>query len=713
MYSKTRYNVGLADAYRGTTVSGTDENENLLEEDCAIDGAPEEGLESDDDTNNLTSLYGQLLQSLSTQSQNGEPATKKRKLLQGSSESAVVPATIAYAKHQVPNENLSTDDRHHMAEIDFSDSEPEEAADDSHITVEEDREEEAVAEEDVTDPFEFHFANPDVKVLSEAVKAIKEQKWVLGSPSISEGVKHQYSVPASSAGDLQGAPRIRAFEDLRLKRRIAANGQKIWSTAGATDREVASAIFTYRDILFGLRTVENASRLRDLVMLHALNHLFKTRDRVIKNNSKLTQGDEGDLVEIRDQGFTRPKVLFILPTRQACVRFVDSMVKICQPEQQENKSRFMEGFSQVDENPWREKPRDFQELFGGNDDDMFRLGLKFTRKTIKFFSAFYNSDVIFASPLGLRTAIETGGSKDTRKGNDADFLSSIEVVIVDHANALLMQNWQHVEYIFSQLNLLPKESHGCDFSRVRHWYLDGQAKYIRQTIILTDFITPEMNSIYTKFMFNVAGRFRFAPVYQGTILDVSISLPVSISQVFVRLNAPNPASDADVRFSHFTSSILPSMVKSKQEKGTLIFMSTYLDFVRLRNHFSTSTTTASLSFGAISEYSSVRDIARARSHFLSGRHSVLLYSERAHHFRRYRLKGVKRVVFYSLPENPIFWSEMIALLDPDLSDKSYEGRRTVRALFSRWDVLKLERIVGTLRVGKMVNDKAGDTFEFT
>ena len=469
-------------------------------------------------------------------------------------------------------------------------------------------------------------------------------------------------------------------------------------------------MFNYRDILYSERTPSNADDLRKLSCIHLLNHLFKTRDRVIKNNARLAKETEDD-AECRDQGFTRPKILLVLPTRNSCTKYVDILTTLCEPEQQENKKRFLDSYTQSEDNFSEDKPLDFRELFEGNDDDMFRLGLKFTRKTIKYFSQFYNSDIILASPLGIRMAI---GAENEKK-QDYDFLSSIEILIIDQADALSMQNWEHVEYLCEHLNLQPKEAHGCDFSRVRSWYLDGNAKYVRQTLLFSAFNFPALNFLYLNRMLNVAGKVRYSKAHKGSMLELGLS----IKQTFSRFDYSSPASEPDDRFSYFTTALVPILSKQSDRsmggrKGILVYLPSYADFVRVRNYLSTSSTTQNISFGAISEYTSVRDVARARSHFFTGRHSVLLYTERAHHFRRYHIRGVRRVIMYGLPENPIFYKEVVGgFLGSSIAGAMVEASEAnVRNLFSRLDLLKLERIVGTKRVPLLLKEKGGDTFEF-
>ncbi|KAK2736014.1 rRNA-binding ribosome biosynthesis protein utp25 [Myotisia sp. PD_48] len=563
-----------------------------------------------------------------------------------------------------------------------------------------------------TEPFNRHFADPDESELTRRLEA-SSQKWNRIKSPLIDKLNAIISVPATSAPSDMILRPVAAPQELMLKKSLLRHVTERFPRFGSLGSCLAPYIFEYLDMLFCARSPQNSVQLRELYCLHALNHLLKTRDSVIRNSSRLLKASEGDDIELRDQGFTRPKVLMILPTRQACVRVVETLSKLYHMEQQENRKRFFDNFSSPTDKDWADKPEDFKELFGGNDDDMFRIGLKFTRKTLKYFSQFYTSDIILASPLGLRTAMEKESGKG--KPHDHDFLSSIELVIVDNADALLMQNWDHVGYIFSNLNLQPKEAHGCDFSRVRKWYLDGQAKHLRQTLVFSSFITPELNSLFASHMHNVFGKMKITPTYEGAMFNISSQ--GLVRQTFSRFNSLAPAKDPEARFKYFTNAVLANLVRNWSGKGsgefktpgTLIFVPSYLDFIQLRNYFATSSQTTNFSFGLISEYTSVRESSVARSHFMTGSHSFLLYTERAHHFRRYKIRGVKRVIMYGLPENPLFWQEIVGFLHQGAAVGAAEP--SIRALFSKWDALKLERIVGIERAADMLTEK-GDTFTF-
>ncbi|KAF4334337.1 u3 small nucleolar RNA-associated 25 [Fusarium beomiforme] len=683
--------------FDGTRLADNDESEiSGSESDPAPEDAVMEDIDSEDDEDDeyisSSKPYMALLQSFNTES--SPPDAKRRKLDHKE-------PTKSQPEEDSSGEDSEADNQDEDAEkdIDHADDEPEEQVEEQL-----DDDDDSEDEENPTDPFDVHFAHPNEKVVAQRVKSIQNSDWAT-KRALLQNLRATFMYPASDA-ECEVPKPLAGLEGLQLKQKLRETSSRKIGDFDVLQCTLGPLIFNYNDLLFCNRTVRNSDSLRELTCLHVLNHVFKTRDRVIKNNYKLAKEGQDTDLELRDQGFTRPKVLFLLPTRNSALRMVNMIRDLCEPDQQENRKRFDDGYIDKEAKFGADRPADFKDLFEGSDDDMFRLGMKFTRKTIKYFAQFYNSDILFASPLGLRMAI---GSEEDKK-LDFDFLSSVEMVIVDQADALLMQNWEHVEFIFEHLNLQPKDAHGCDFSRVRNWYLEDWAKYFRQTIVLSAFNTPELSELLRLHCHNWAGKVRLQPEYPGMLSQ----LGVKVKQTFSRFQSSSIDKDPDARFEYFTSAIVPSLAKrAKDATGTLIFIPSYLDFVRVRNYFATSSAVENVTFGAISEYADVPEASRARSHFLNGRHRVLLYTERAHHFRRYQFRGVQRVIFYGLPDNPVFYTEIAGgYLSKSEQDLRLEpGQGTVKVVFSKYDVMKLERIVGSKRVGKMIQDR-GDTFEF-
>ncbi|KAF9161097.1 rRNA-binding ribosome biosynthesis protein utp25 [Mortierella sp. AD010] len=527
------------------------------------------------------------------------------------------------------------------------------------------------------------------------------------------------------------------LETLSVKQRIQSHWSEVNESALESSSSGSSKIFTplqqalvepiteYRDILFTNRTIQNAKEIRNLYVLHALNHVFKTRDRILKNSGKLQRHQQNPnpsetVPEFRDQGFTRPKVLIILPLKNTVVDVIESLIALSGSTQQDNKKRFFDEFGadeESEDDPRNsDRPADFLETFRGNIDDHFRVGIKFTRKTLKLYSDFYSADLILASPLGLKTVIGAEGDKK----RDFDFLSSIEVVIIDQTDDILMQNWDHLETVFEYMNLIPKNPHGCDFSRVRNWSLDGRSKYVRQTLLFSNYLTPEINALFKKYSRNVAGKLKITQGYEhGSIVDV---VPL-VQQSFNRIETRTLAQADDNRFEYFINQTLPQLRRSAvTQTHTMIFVPSYFDFVRLRNYF----TENKYSFAAICEYTTNANVSRARSSFFHGEVSFLLYTERFHYFRRYNIRGTFHLTFYGLPDHPQFYPEMLNLLalpagagaeksrSKHVAATGLEDRAmSCTALFTKYDLLKLQRIVGTERANSMCKQEGRDLFVFT
>ena len=76
-----------------------------------------------------------------------------------------------------------------------------------------------------------------------------------------------------------------------------------------------------------------------------------------------------------------------------------------------NKKRFYEEFGETEDSSSSKenRPEDFKQIFAGNIDDCFRIGISVMKKCLKLYAKFYSSDIIAASPLGLRTIIGSAG----------------------------------------------------------------------------------------------------------------------------------------------------------------------------------------------------------------------------------------------------------------------------------------------------------------
>ena len=465
---------------------------------------------------------------------------------------------------------------------------------------------------------------------------------------------------------------------------------------------------------------------------------MKTRARILAHNAKLK--DNPDL-DYRDQGFTRPKVLMIVPFRESVRRIIDCFENLLLTNvdteqtdqiQMSDRKRFKEEYGTGEMNTpgndgkFQRTSNEFNEIFTGNVDDHFRLGISVTRKSLKLFQSVYKSDFLIVSPVGLRTLLEkrrrkrkreqsTGNSdsddeddeeEDTANNTStADFLSSIECVYIDQLDILSMQNLDHLFYILNNLNCIPQEAKSStDFSRIRPWSLNGWARYYRQLIVLSSFTSPLFLSLFHRYSSSYAGQCLFQPNFP---LNGYIRPSATFQQLFQRL----PVSDPTLRFNYFIERILPRFDTSTYDH-TLIYLSSYFDFVRLRNYMRREKH-QQFNYITLSEYSTKKQVLLARNIFYHRQVRFLLMTERFHFYHRYRIKGIRHILFYDLPSYGHFYPEIVHFLTlPHVQEKNLSSSTrqtdepsTCTALYAKEDALKLAYILGQNTVTDLLNSE--------
>lgn len=639
---------------------------------------------------------------------------------------------------------------------------------------------------------------------------------------------------------LKAPKTLPSVNELCIKLHVKTRLAKRWvdsSKKGFTplQKRLATEIFNYRDLFLTCRSLLNASELRDLCALHSLNHVMKSRDLVQKHNMRLktqairrkqkrqeravkkelgeemNSSDEEDKGvenneedDLKDQGFARPKVLYLVPTRVAALRVVSRLIDLL-PEgaQVMNKSRFLDEYGglhgatfneedyldgralpggalrekRAPNAPLPKRPVDWYPDNDGDTGDCFRLGLSMQgRKNFKIYSDFFSSDIIVASPLGLRLATGesmVGGDEDiedeegSKKKLNSDFLSSLEILVVDQMDVLRMQNWQHMVDLAGLFNNSPKSlRETMDFSRIRDYFLeDGKSARFRQNLLFDQYPNAQARSLafhgnntVPGLLSNFSGCLKVAvKTYSGSAGECLLARTHKFRRVDLEdkysarhfagkhKKSKNDSSDDeddvvddDERFAYFKENIFTDLRGPFAPAHTLIFVPSYFDYVKVRNLFAetcrkrtTETFEGLLAsrkknksknqsknkkkklsqeddgepslFCSVCEYTEPKDVTRARGEFFHGRTKNLIITERFMYYFRYKLRGIHRVIFYAPPQHPQFYSELVDLIE------NKEGN--VVTLYEPKDALELARICGKKNAKAMTKKNSRLAYE--
>ena len=492
----------------------------------------------------------------------------------------------------------------------------------------------------------------------------------------------------------------------------------------------------------------------------ALSHILHKSTQVERNNRNLRKKGEGFEIPLdsrfRDQGPNRPRICMLAPFRANANELIRNWIQLLNltPEDIGNYENFnaeYEGQELRNEHSknwelWR------RELFKGHYDDAtyddFVIGISFIHGKMriqfpKTSAALCGVDVIIASPIALSKiaasdlrairirdkAKENSRSVDkdeeelmfeADKKADAeeeavdlpimDFMSSIELLIVDRVDALTMQNFDNCRDVVSAVNEKPVASITADINRIESKFLTSEtARAARQTVLVAgSLVMAEYDSMVRPGQVERIGD----ATYSGNSLARSLKQKIK-QQFFIRIPIKTPEERTEALMDYFKSKFWKEI--GNEIKNLVIVVADTADLAPITEFFDDEgITDCFMSEQSLSDIGGKRrkQIKSMLKSFREGDIRTLVVTERLLWYQRIRIAGAKHVLFFGCPQVDSVYADILAdVVDP--------YRCTSTCLYTASERLAVERVAGTKNLPKLIThgaqlgEMSGKTTVFT
>jgi hypothetical protein len=502
-------------------------------------------------------------------------------------------------------------------------------------------------------------------------------------------------------------------------------------------RELLQHAMSGNDVIFCSESFHESSVARSsytMLSAFALSHMLHKSAKVERNNKRFSKNPD-TTEDARDQGPNRPRMLWLAPFRANAYEVIRNCLTLLNVEQEAlekgNMKSFLEEYNDQDlRNEHAKNWEDWRrELFKGHYDepnyDDFVIGVSFNHGRIrlqfpKTSEGLCGVDCIVASPLGLskiaandrksirvrdmfhhsrsdadrgeEELIEVDNGEDKNNENllpVMDFLSGIELLVVDRADAMAVQNLENCRDVINTVNQQAIATITADINRIEEKFLNPEtAKAARQTIVLAGSVMTEDD--YSSLGLRANRTVKMLPQYAGVALIRALKLKIK-QQFFIKV-------PRDSQLDYFRSSFWKDI--GNEIKQLIIVVANTSELTPLLEFLDDEGIPKSccLSEETLSDIGGKRrkQIKATLRAFREGEIRTIVVSERLLWYQRIRITGARHVLFYGCPRTDSVYADILA----DITDPL---RCTSTCVYTTNEARAVERIVGSQKVAKLTD----------